>query len=77
MVWDLPFAAHKRYVESLTEVPHLQSTLYGQYIGFVENLGNSQKLQLQMLFSMYKDDQSSNTGQNIEYIVQTYAKKTS
>ena len=72
MVWDLPFAAHKRYVESLTEVPHLQSTLHGRYVGFVENLQNSKKIHLQMLFNICKQDLSSNTGQNIAYLLSTY-----
>ena len=74
MVWDLPVTAHKRYVESLTEVPHLQSVLHGRYIGFVENLGNSRKPHIQTLFNMFKDDQSTNTGQNISYLMKTYHK---
>ena len=72
MVWDLPFAAHKRFVESLTDVPHLQSILHGRYIGFLENLRNSKKTQLQTLFNLCNHDQSSNTGQNISYLLNTY-----
>ena len=71
MIWDLPYAAHKRFVESLTEVPHLQSMLHGRYIGFIENLSNSKKLHLQVLFNMCKLNQCSNTGQNISYLLKT------
>ena len=72
MVWDLPFAAHKRFVESLTNVPHLQSILHGRYIGFLENLRNSKKIQLKMLLNICNNDYASNTGQNIAYLVKTY-----
>ena len=71
MIWDLPFASHKRFVESMTEVPHLQSMLHGRYIGFLENLRNSKKVHLQVLFNMCKLDQCSNTGQNISYLLKT------
>ena len=69
LVWDLPFASHKRFVESLTEVPHLQSMLHGRYVGFIENLKSSSKLHLQALFNLCKQDQSSNTGQNISFLL--------
>ena len=72
IVWDLPFATHKRIVESLTEVPHIQSSLHGTYIGFIENLSNSVKTQLQVLFNICKHNQFSNTGQNIAYLKQEY-----
>ena len=42
MIWNLPFQTHKRFVEDLTNVPHLQSVLHGRYVGFLKIL----KLQL-------------------------------
>ena len=72
MVWDLPFATHKRFVESMTSVPHLQSTLQGRYIGFLENLQKSEKSQLQALVNLCLQDHSSNTGQNVAYLLDVY-----
>ena len=49
MIFDLPFETHKRFVESLTPVPHLQSTLHGRYVGFLENLNVSKKPEIKLL----------------------------
>ena len=59
---------HKRYLESLTDIPHVQSMLHGRYIGFIENLSSTKKPHLQILFNLCKQDQSCNTGQNISYL---------
>ena len=72
MVWDLPFETHKRSVESLTDVPHIQASLHGRYIGFIENLYKSEKIQLKMLLSLCQYDQSANTGQNIAYLMELH-----
>ena len=61
-----------RFVESLTSVPHLKSTLHGRYIGFLEALEKSKKPQINILFRLSKDNQSSNTGQNIQYLLNEY-----
>lgn len=72
MVFDLPFETHKRFVESLTPVPHLQSTLHGRYVGFLNNLKESKKPEIKLLFNICANDKSSNTGQNIDYLMKTY-----
>ena len=74
IIWDLPFATHKRFVESLTDVPHLQSMLHGRYIGFIENIRNSKKPQLQILFHLCKSNFSTNTGKNIGFLSKVYEK---
>ena len=68
MVWDLPFATHKRFLESLTNIPHLQSMLHGRYLGFIGNLKTTSKTHLQIIFNLCKADLSCNTGQNIDYL---------
>ena len=68
MVWDLPFATHKRFLESLTTIPHLQSMLHGRYLGFIGNLKKTSKPHLNMLFNICKADLSCNTGQNIDFL---------
>ena len=72
ILWNLPYATHKRFLESLTEVPHIQSTLHSRYIGFISNLNDSKKDHLQVLFNFCQRNQLSNTGRNIHYLEQQY-----
>ena len=72
VVWDLPWETHKRFVESLTEVPHLQSTLHSRYAGFIDNLKHSKKTQLNLIFHLCKDDLSTQTGQSIAFLLKLY-----
>ena len=72
LVFGLPFQTHKRYVESLTKVPHLQSTLHGRYIGFIDNLKKSKKPEIKFLMDLCQHDQTSNIGQNIRFLMNTY-----
>ena len=76
ILWDLPYATHKRYLESLTEVPHIQSTLHSRYLGFISNLNESKKPHLQMLFHLCHRNHLSNTGRNISYLQDQYEAET-
>ena len=71
---DLPYQTHKRFVESLTEFPHVQSMLHGRYIGFLENLKNSRKSEIKLLYNMCSKNVLSNTGENISFLMTTYTK---
>ena len=72
IVFDLPFQTHKQFVESLSDVPHLQSTLHGRYIGFVDNLSKSKKPEMSLLFNICKNNLQTNTGQNLKYLNDVY-----
>ena len=72
MIWNLPHATHKRFLESLTEVPHIQSTLHSRYIGFVKSLMMSSKPQVNMMLNICQNDLSSQTGQNIRTLLNLY-----
>lgn len=72
MVWDLPYATHRRFLESLNDIPHLQSMLHGRYIGFIENLSATRKPHLQTLYSLCIKDKSYNTGQNVSHLLKEY-----
>ena len=61
ILFDLPFQTHTRFIESLSKVTHLQSTLHGRFIGFVNNLKNSVKPEINMLINLCENDISSNT----------------
>ena len=72
IVYDLPFETHKRFVESLTDFPHLQSMLHGRYIGFAENLKKSSKNEINLLYHMCSNNLRSNTGRNLSYLMKYY-----
>ena len=73
MIWNLPYATHTRFLESLSPVPHLESTLMSRYIGFIDNLVKTKKSVLSLIFSC-SQDHSSQTGQNISYLLSKYGK---
>ena len=76
IIWDLPFATHTRFLESLTAIPHLESVLNGRYLGFVGNLLQTAHPLLGLLFSACKDNVSTQTGQNIRYLLDKHKMKT-
>ena len=51
MIWNLPYATHTRFLESLSPAPHLESTLMSRYIGFIDNLVKTKKNVLSLIFS--------------------------
>ena len=51
IIWDLPHPTHTRFLESLSPVPHLESTLNARYIGFADSLAKSSKPLISLLFN--------------------------
>ena len=76
IIWDLPFATHTRFLESLSPVPHLESVLTGRYLGFVSSLLKTGQPLLGLLFSSCQHNLSSQTGQNIKYLLDKYSKNS-
>ena len=74
IIWDLPYATHTRFLESFSPVPHLESVLTGRYIGFIETLSSSYQPVLSILFKVCRDNCSSQTGNNIKYLMTTHEK---
>ena len=69
IIWDLPYATHTRFLESLSPVPHLESVLTGRYLGFLNNFLKTSNSALGLIFSNCKYNISSQTGQNIKYMM--------
>ena len=76
IVWDLPHSTHTRFLESLSPVPHLDSVLFGRYIGFIDSLLQSKKSLIRLVFSSCSGDLHSLTGQNLAFILLKYQKLT-
>ena len=72
LLWDLPNQTHTRFVESLTECPHLQSMLHSRYVGFTKSLLSSKKNHVKILFSLCRNDLSTLTGYNMKSLMTTY-----
>ena len=72
IVWDLPHPTHKRFLESICPVPHLESVLTGRYVSFVQSLVKSDKSLLRMILSSTSSDLSSLTGQNVSFLQQKH-----
>ena len=68
IVWDLPHPTHKRFLESICPVPHLESVLTGRYVSFVQSLVKSDKSLLRMILSSTSSDLSSLTGQHVSFL---------
>ena len=76
IIWDLPYATHTRFLESLSPVPHLESVLTGRYIGFLNSLMSSSNCALSLIFNNCKSNLSSQTGQNIGYLMAKHKVKS-
>ena len=76
IIWDLPHSTHTRFLEPLSPVPHLESILTGRFIGFAQNLSKSAKPLISLLFNLCSPDIGSQTGQNINYLLQKFSKQT-
>ena len=48
----------------------------GRFIGFAQNLSKSAKPLISLLFNLCSPDIGSQTGQNINYLLQKYSKQT-
>ena len=73
IIWDLPHPTHSRFLESLSPVPHLESTLYARYIGFADSLAKSSKPLIRLLLHYTSSDLGSQTGQNIKFLQNNYS----
>jgi hypothetical protein len=74
MIWDLPHPTHTRFLESLCPVPHLKAVLFSRYVGFINNLKNSSRVVLKILFNTCVSNLNTVTGQNIGFLLSKFKK---
>ena len=74
MIWDLPYATHTRFLESLSPVPHLEIVLHSRYLGFIQNIRSSEKSLLKPIFFSCYRNLSTRTGRNLVHHEQKYQK---
>ena len=56
IMFDIPLNTHCYYVEALSETKHVQTLLYGRFLGFVNQIENSQKTLPRQLLETIKND---------------------
>jgi len=76
LVWDLPHGTHTRYLESLSEIPHLESTLEGRFVGFLDGLVKSSKYVIGLILSQSATNISTLTGNNIAHLLSKHSLRT-
>ena len=69
IMFDLPYATHRFFIEHLTEKPHMKKTLIQRYLKFIKSMERSPKKSLQLLLNIAKNDVRSVTGSNLRQIM--------
>ena len=69
IIFDLPWATHRYFVEQLTGVPHMRRLLVRRYISFIEKVRNSSKTALAQLLELVQNDVRMTSGHNLRTIM--------
>jgi hypothetical protein len=69
IMYGLPWATHRYFIEPLTNRPHLRRILVKRYLAFINKIENSSKKALKALLEISKRDQRTTTGRNLRKIM--------
>ena len=69
IMFDLPFATHRYFVEPVSEKTHLRNILLKRFLGFLIQIEKSPKILPRKLLQVVKYDASSTTGSNLRNIL--------
>ena len=69
IMFDLPWATHRYFVEPLTDTPHMSRTLAKRYLSFIDKVRNSKKESLRQLLQIVEYDARTTTGSNLRTIM--------
>ena len=69
LMYDIPLATHRFFIEPLTGVPHLSRILVRRFLSFIEKIQNSSKLALKQLLEIVMKDVRMTTGANLRSIM--------
>ena len=76
IIFDLPWATHRYFMEPLINKPHLQRVLIKRYLSFIKKIDNSKKMALKTLLEIVKRDVRTTTGKNLRRIMLLTGKNT-
>ena len=69
IMYDLPLATHRFFIEPLSGVPHMRRILVRRYLSFIENIRRSSKVALNQLLELVQRDVRLTTGVNLRLIM--------
>ena len=73
-MYDLPYATHRFFVESVTGKIHLKNILMKRFLGFLIQIEKSPKKLPLKLLEVVRLDTRSTTGSNLRIIMLTLGK---
>ena len=76
IMFDLPWATHRFFIEPLTGNHHVSRILVRRYMSFIEKIKKSSKSTLKQLLDVVKDDVRLTTGHNLRTIMMLTNKNT-
>ena len=65
IMYDLPYATHRFFIEHLTDNPHMKKVLMRRYLTFIQSIEKSHKKSLHLLLNIARNDVRSVTGSNL------------
>ena len=78
IMFELPYATHRYFMEPLTELPHVRRILVKRYLKFISMIRDSGKGASVQLLDLVQSDVRTTTGQNLRRImIETGKKMTS
>ena len=76
VMFDMPWATHRYYIEPMTEQPHLRKVLIKRYLSFLAKIKTSEKKPLKNLLELSMKDLRTTTGKNMRWIMLMTGKST-
>ena len=76
MMYSLPRNTHRYFVEPISGLPHIKTTLIKNFLGFIEQIELTPKSVAKSLLETIKYDVRSTTGSNLRNIMQLMGKES-
>ena len=69
IMYDLPWATHRYFIEPLTGGPHMMRVLAKRYMSFIQKVRSSSKVALGQLLNLVEGDVRMTTGSNLRTLM--------
>ena len=69
IMFELPVDTHRYFVESVSEVPHERTLVYKRFLGFIDQIKQSQKSLPKQLLETIQYNTKSTTGRNLRKLM--------
>ena len=69
LMFDLPWATHRYFMEPLVGTPHVSRTLVRRYMTFIEKIRSSSKSSLSQLLTTVQGDVRLTSGHNLRHVM--------